>query len=57
MPATIELTPSVFVMVRLAWVLRVSVSVALTVVASVAAAVTVFDRVPDAADPIVATTV
>ena len=40
-PATTELTPSDLVMVRFAWVLRLSVSVALTVVAPVAEAVAV----------------
>ena len=50
MPATTEVTPSVLVMDKLAREVRVSVSVALTDEASVAAAVTVFARVPVADD-------
>src|SRR5580692_7678096 len=44
-------------MARVAWGVRVSVSVAVTVEASVADAVAVFDRVPVAVDEIMAVTV
>ena len=57
MPATTEVTPSVFEMVRPAWGLRLSESVALTDVASAAATVAVLVRVPVTEDLIVATTV
>ena len=41
-PADTDVTPSVLVMARVAWVVRVSVSVAVTVEASVAEAVALF---------------
>src|SRR5580658_9944432 len=47
---------SVFVIDRVAWAFRLSVSVAATVEASVAAAVAVLERVPVTADLIEATT-
>ena len=56
MPATTEERPSVLVSVRVALGPRLSVSVALTVVASEAEAVAVLDRVPVADDPMAATT-
>jgi len=52
-----ELTPSLLVMARVAWVERVSESVAVTVVASEAEAVAVLERVPVADYLRVATTV
>src|SRR5580692_6648145 len=48
---------SLLVMARVAWPLRVSVSVAVTVEASEALAVAVFESVPVAEDPIAAVTV
>ena len=57
MPATTEDTPSVFVMDKVAWASSRSVSVALTVAASVAPAVAVFSRVPVAEDLMAAATV
>ena len=57
MPATTEVTPSVLVMVRVAWALRVSVSVAVTRGGVGGEAVAVLVRVPVAEELMVATTV
>jgi len=56
-PATTDVTPSDLVMVNVARAPRVSVSLALTVEASDADAVAVFDIVPVADDGMVAVTV
>ena len=56
-PAVTEVTPSVLVMPRVAWAVRLSESVAVTVEASEAEAVAVLVRVPVAEDRMAAVTV